>query len=128
MVPTARIYSTQFEFWSPQLHQHLHLHSTCHLNIVNNKTHPLTPDLHCHQYLHLCILYRLTGFTQPLHVVKSKYVKHNAFDISVISTLLTLYVYELRATGYWFIICTALQTKPKILQYHAIPPLLSLFV
>jgi len=33
----------QFEFSSPQLHQHLHPHSTCHLN---NKTYPLTPDLH----------------------------------------------------------------------------------
>jgi len=32
------------------------LHSTCHLN---NKALPLTPDLPCHQYLHLCILYWL---------------------------------------------------------------------
>jgi len=32
MVPTAGIYSIQFKFWSPQLHQHFHLHSTCHLN------------------------------------------------------------------------------------------------
>jgi len=31
-------------------------HSTCHLN---NKTSPLTPDLHWHQYLYSCILYRL---------------------------------------------------------------------
>jgi len=31
-------------------HQHLCLHSTCHLN---NKTYTLTPDLHWHQYLHL---------------------------------------------------------------------------
>jgi len=30
--------------------------STCHLN---NKTYPLTPDLHWHQYLHLCDLYVL---------------------------------------------------------------------
>jgi len=56
MVPTAWIYSIQFEFWSPQLRHHLCLHSTCHLN---NKIYPLTPDLHLHQYLHLCILYRL---------------------------------------------------------------------
>jgi len=40
-------------FWSPELHQHLRLYSTCHLN---NKTYP---DLHWHQYLHLCILYQL---------------------------------------------------------------------
>ena len=38
MEPTAWIFSIQFEFWSPQLHQHLRLHSTCHLN---NKTYPL---------------------------------------------------------------------------------------
>jgi len=37
MAPTAWIYSIQFKIWSPQLHQHLHLHSTCHLN---NKTYP----------------------------------------------------------------------------------------
>jgi len=49
MVPTAWIYSIQFEFWTPQLHQHLCHHSTCQLN---NKTYPLTPDLHHHQYLH----------------------------------------------------------------------------
>ena len=39
-----------------QPHQHLHILSTCHLN---NKTYPPTPDLHWHQYLYLCILYRL---------------------------------------------------------------------
>jgi len=32
MVPTAWIYSIKFEFWSPQLHQHLCLHSSCHSN------------------------------------------------------------------------------------------------
>jgi len=48
MAPTAWIYSIQFEFCSPQLHQNLHPHSECHLN---NKTYPLTPDLHWHQYL-----------------------------------------------------------------------------
>jgi len=31
MVPTAWIYSIQFGFWSPQLHQHLHPHATYHL-------------------------------------------------------------------------------------------------
>ena len=46
----------QHEFWSPQLHQHLCLQSTCHLN---KKTYPRTPDLHWHQYLHLCVLYWL---------------------------------------------------------------------
>jgi len=37
MVSTARTYSIQFEFWSPQLHQHLCLHSTCQLNNMYNK-------------------------------------------------------------------------------------------
>ena len=41
MEPTAWIFSIQFAFWSPHLHQHLRLHSTCHLN---NKTYPLTPE------------------------------------------------------------------------------------
>jgi len=41
MVPTAWIYSIQFGFCFPQLHQHLYSHSTCHLS---NKTYPLTPD------------------------------------------------------------------------------------
>jgi len=54
MVPTAGIYSIQFRFRLPQLHQHLHPHSTCHLS---SKTYPLAPDLHWHQYLHLCNLH-----------------------------------------------------------------------
>ena len=38
MVPTAWIYSIQFGFWPPQLHQHLHPHSTYHLG---SRTYPL---------------------------------------------------------------------------------------
>jgi len=58
MAWTAWIYSSQFEFWSPQLHQHLRLHSTCHLN--NRFT--LTPisTLVCPA--------PVTGFTQPLQI------------------------------------------------------------
>jgi len=56
MVSTAWVYSIQFKFWSPQLHQHLRLYSTWH---INNETYPLIPHLYWHQYLHLCILYRL---------------------------------------------------------------------
>jgi len=51
----------QFEFWSPQLHQHLHLHSTCHLkNLSTNCRLALTP---------ISTLVRpvlVTGFMQPL--------------------------------------------------------------
>ena len=56
MVPTAWIYSIQFEFWPPQLHQHLHPHSTYHLG--SRRTYPLLPDLHWHQYPH-CTDYRI---------------------------------------------------------------------
>jgi len=56
MIPAAWIYFMQFELWSPQLHQHLYPHLTHHLN---NITYPLTPDLHWHQYLHLCDLFWL---------------------------------------------------------------------
>jgi len=56
MVPTTWMYFIQFEFWSPQMHQYLHLHSICH---QNNKTYPLTPDLHCHEYIHVCVVYHL---------------------------------------------------------------------
>ena len=57
VVPAAWIYSIQFGFCSPLQHQHLHLHSACHLN---NKTYPLTPDLHWHHPV------PVTGFMQPL--------------------------------------------------------------
>jgi len=43
-VPTAWIYSIQFEFWCPELHQHLCLHSAL--------VHPVP----------------VTGFTQPLQI------------------------------------------------------------
>jgi len=41
--------SSQFEFWPPQLHEHLHPHSACHLG---NKTYRLTTTLHWPQYPH----------------------------------------------------------------------------
>jgi len=46
VVPAARVYSIQFGIWPPQLHQHLHLCSTCTL------VQPLL----------------ITGFKQPLHI------------------------------------------------------------
>ena len=39
MVSSAWIYSIQFKFWHLQLHQHLHPHSTCHLNRFSSNTH-----------------------------------------------------------------------------------------
>jgi len=59
-LPTAWIYSIQFEFWYSWLH-----YSACHLN---NKTYPLTPDLHWH-HLHLCNLYwiQATSTNKWLH-------------------------------------------------------------
>ena len=55
MVPTAWIYSIQFGFWPPPLHQHLHPHSTYHLG---SRIYPLPPDLHWLQYPHLYDLCR----------------------------------------------------------------------
>jgi len=43
MEPTAWIFSIQFEFWSPQLHQHLRLHSTCYLLPLPANHNPLMP-------------------------------------------------------------------------------------
>ena len=67
MVPSAGIYSIQFGFWLPQLHQHLQPHSTYHLR---RRTYPLTPDLHWHQYLHSTLAQPVlvTGFKQPLQI------------------------------------------------------------
>jgi len=53
--------SIHFEFWALQLHQHLHLHSTCHLN---NKTYPLRFAL---TPVSTCASWTGTGFTQALH-------------------------------------------------------------
>jgi len=63
IVPTVWIYSIQFEFWSPQQHQHLRLHSTCHLN---NRTYPLTPDLHWHPISTLAHLVPITANSHKL--------------------------------------------------------------
>ena len=49
LVSIAWTYSNQFGFWPPQLHQHLHPHSACHLI---NKTYPLTTTLRWPQYPH----------------------------------------------------------------------------
>ena len=65
MVPAAWIYSIQFGFWPPELHQHLHLHLTYHLG---SRTYPLTSDLHWHQYLHLYDLYWLQDSSKKLQL------------------------------------------------------------
>jgi len=76
MVPTAWVYSIPFKFWSSQLPQHLCLHSTYQ---INNKTYPLTPGLHWHQYLHLCV--SCTGYwihtTSTNVVIKLRIIKTN---------------------------------------------------
>ena len=76
------------QIWTPKVHQHLHLHSTCHLN---NKTYLLTPDLHWHQYL-LVYLVLVTRFTQPLQA--------NVF--------ITLYTGTLHTTTFPVYLCTHL--------------------
>ena len=87
MVPAAWIYSIHFGFCSPQLHQHLHPHSTCHLN---NKTYPLTP---------ISTLVRsvlVTGITQPLQIKSSSslctsYLYTTTFPMYPLLTTSTLY-------------------------------------
>jgi len=58
------IYSIQFKFWSPQLHQHLCLHSTCHLKTklihYGNSRFALSP------ISTLVHPVPVTGFMQPL--------------------------------------------------------------
>jgi len=84
----------QFEFWSPPLHQHLCLHSTCHLN---NKTYPLTPDLPWHLYLQctLCILYWLLDshklYKQMSSSLCTCYLYTTTFPVYPLLTTSTLY-------------------------------------
>jgi len=65
VLPNAWINSIQFEFLPPQLHQHLHLHSTCHLN---NKTYPITPGTNTYTCV-TCTRYRIqaTSTNKWLH-------------------------------------------------------------
>jgi len=88
MVPTAWIYSIQFGFWPPQLHQHLHPRSTYHLS---SSTYPLPPDLHTcmtctdyriqatstskwpHRFVHATTLYTTTFLVYPLVTTSTLY-------------------------------------------------------
>jgi len=77
------------------LHQHLHLHSTCHLN---NKTYPLTPHLHWH----LCILNELLGSCNLYKQMSS----------SLYITTFPVYPLLTTSTLHW-IITNASNTKTK---------------
>jgi len=92
---TAWIYSIHIEFWPLQLHQHLHLHSTCHLN---NKTYPITPDFHWHQYLHLCYWIHATTTNKGLY-----HFGHGTLYI----TTFPLYPLLTTSTLYWIITNTS---------------------
>ena len=84
---------------TPQLHQHLRLHSTCHLN---NKTYPLTPNLLWHQYdLHLCILYWLLD-SRNLYKRLHHFVHATLYitTFPVYSVLTTSTLYWIITTGY----------------------------
>jgi len=91
MVPTAYIYSIRFGLCSPQLHQHIHPHSKCHLN---NKTNPLTPDLHWHEYLHLCNL-------------STNKCLHHFVHATLYSTTFAVYPLLTTSTLYWIITNTS---------------------
>jgi len=75
-------------FWPPPLHQHLHPHSACDLN---SKTYPLTPDLHWHQYLHLCDVYCSGCWIQATST--NKWLHHFGHA--------TLYITRLLCTHFW---------------------------
>jgi len=83
MVPTTGIYSIQFGFWPPQLHQHLHPHSTCHLNY---------PDLHWHQYLHLCDLYWLQDSSNLYKKWLHHFVHASLYTIFLLPTTQNIYL------------------------------------
>ena len=97
MVSTAWIYSIQFKFWSPKLHEHFRLHSMCHLN---NKTYPLTPDLHWHQYSHLYdvhVLYRLLDSCNLYKQMSS------SLHATLYTTTFPVYPLLTTSTLYWII-------------------------
>jgi len=103
-------YFIQFEFWSPQLHQHLHLHSTCHLYY---KTYPLTPDLHWHQYLHLWSCGSCTGYC--IHTTSTNKCLHHFVHASLYTT--TFPRYPLLTTSTLYLIITNTWPSYSLLQY-----------
>jgi len=92
MVPTAWIYSIQFGFWLPRLHQHLHPHSARHLG-------SRTPNLRWHQYLHLNNLWGCTDYRIRAGSA-NKWLHHYVHATLYTSTFL---VYPLLTTNtlYW---------------------------
>jgi len=95
MVPTAWIYSIQFKFWTPQPHQHLCLHSTCHLNKKNlstNSRFALTPiSTLVHPVL-------VTEFTRPLQQMSS-----SLWTCTLYTTTFPMYPLLTTGTLYWII-------------------------
>ena len=79
-------------FWPPQLHQHLHPHSTYHLG---SRTYPLPPDLHLHQYppLYDCTGYRIAATSTnkwPHHFVHASFYTNTLLVYPLVTTS-TLY-------------------------------------
>jgi len=97
MVPTAWIYSIRIKLWSPQLHEHLRLHSTWHLN---NKTYPLTPDLNWHQFLHLCVCASCTGYW--IHITSRNKCLHHFVHANLYTTF-PVYPFLITSTLHWII-------------------------
>ena len=100
MVQTAWIYEfipSNSNSGSPQLHQYLHLQSTCHLH---KKTYLLTPDLHWHQYLHIA---SCTGYW--IHATYTNKCLHHfvhatlyTFPVCPLLTTSTLYIIIMNAS------------------------------
>jgi len=115
MEPRAWIHFIQFQFCSPQLHQHLHLHSIRHLN---NKTYALSADLQWQQYLHLCILYQLLD----LHNLYKKCL-HHSVHATLYTTTFSVYPLPTTSTRYWIITNTS-TTYTTWPSYSLLPYLL----
>ena len=114
MVPTAWIYSTQFKFWSPLLHQHLRLHSTCH---QNNKTYRLTPDLDWYQYAGAsCTSYWI-------HATSTNKYLHHSVHATLYTTTFPVYPLLTTSTLYW-ITTNASATNTTWPSYHLLRYLL----
>ena len=91
---------------------YMNLDTNCKLQIktcyLNNKTYPLTPDLHWYQYLHLCILYWFTGYR--IHATCRNKWLHHFLHATLYTTTFLVYPLLTTSTLYWIIMMPLPQT------------------
>ena len=92
MVPTVWIYSIQFGFWPPQLHQHLHPHSTS----------PVVELIH---YLQICtgtnIHTCMTCTDYRIRATSTNKWPHHFVHATLYTTTLLVYPLVTTSTLYW---------------------------